>query len=458
MDEAGQTDQIRERVRKQVLATYAERTRASKRIADEAVKYIPSGDTRAISYFAPYPTYGDTGKGCSLTDYDGNQYIDFMNLMTAAIHGHAHPAIVDAQLEQVRKGVSHGIPAESQYKLAKILVDRVPSVEQVRFTNTGSEACLFAMRAARAFTGRDVILKMDGGYHGSSDYAQTNEIADVFTPNPPQLFLANRGIPNGILANMRVVDYLDLEAATRVMEAEGEKIAAIMLEPVLGAGGLIDPPASYLHGLRELCDRHGALLVFDEVISFRLSLGGKQLLANVRPDLTTFGKIIGGGIGIGALGGRAEVMQLFDPRQENSINQSGTFTGNPLAMVSGIASLKNVTQPELDRMAGLNARLYQRVQQKIDELGINLSANPVGSMMAVYGTRERFTTSREAIMALIRNKEAMRFFHLELLNRGVVCLSRGLFSISTPMDEAVVDDGIERICAALQTIAPLCVG
>lgn len=447
-----------ERIKERVLATYTERTGASRRIAEEAAKYIPSGDTRAISYFAPYPTYGETGRGCTLTDYDGNEYIDFMNLMTAAIHGHAHPAIVAAQIEQVRKGVSHGIPAESQYRLAKILVDRVPSVEHVRFTNTGSEACLFAMRAARAFTGRDVILKMDGGYHGSSDYAQTNEIADVFSDNPPQLFLANRGIPSGILANMRVVDYLDLESATRVMEAEGDRVAAIMLEPILGAGGLVDPPASYLRGLRDLCDRHGAMLIFDEVISFRVSLGGKQLLTGVRPDLTTFGKIIGGGIAIGALGGRADVMALFDPRTEKGINQSGTFTGNPLAMVSGIASLENITERELERLAALNRRLHLGVQKKIDELGVNMSANAVESMMAVYGTRNPFTTSRDAIAALIRNREAMRFFHLELLNRGVVCLSRGLFSISTPMDEAVVDDGVERICGALETIAPLCVG
>lgn len=447
---------IKEKTSKDVLDRYVRRTPKSKAIAEVAERYIPSGDTRSISWFAPYPTYGELGRGCTLTDYDGNEYIDLMNLMTAAIHGHAHPAIVEAQVEQVRKGVSHGIPSESQYKLAQLIVDRVPSVDMVRFMNTGSEACLFAMRAARAFTGREIILKMDGGYHGSSDYAQTNEIADVFHPDPPQLFIANKGVPDLILRNMRVVDYGDLAAATRVMEAEGGKIAAILLEPVLGAGGGINPPDSFLQGLRELCDRHGALLIFDEVISFRLSLGGRQLLAGVKPDLTTFGKIIGGGIGIGALGGRAEVMRLFDPRIEGGVNHSGTFTGNALAMASGVAGLSILGQGDLDRMEAQAARLRDSIRKTIDGLGINAAVNTVGSMMVVHPSRKKLSNSREVLLAMIKNKQFMRMLHLELLNRGVVCLSRGLFALSTPMTDAVVDEAAGRISAAFETVAPLC--
>jgi len=447
---------IQDEIKQKILADYEARTPVSKKAAEEAEKYIPSGDTRAISYFSPYPTFGNVGSGCYLYDDDGNQYIDFLNCMTAAIHGHAHPAIVEAQIKQIHKGISHGIPCAAQRELAKILVDRVPSVEKVRFMNTGSEADLFAMRVARAYTGRSIILKIDGGYHGSSDYAQVNEISDIFTENPPNLFLASKGIPDDILKYMRVVDYNDLEAVERVMAAEGTEVAAIILEPVLGAGGGINPPNSYLQGIRRLADTYGSLLIFDEVISFRLSMGGRQLLAGVKPDLTVFGKIIGGGIPIGALGGNAAIMRLFDPRVQGNINQSGTFTGNALAMASGIASLKLITQPELDRIAGLAEKLSRIINRKITKLGINASALAIGSMLVMYGTREKVSNSREAVSALMNNKDFLHFLFLEMLNRGVICLSRGLYSISTPMNDAIVEDAASRICCALEIAAPLC--
>lgn len=446
----------REDLKKSIVADYLARTPKSRAMVEAAEAYIPSGDTRAISYYQPYPIFGERGEGCYLYDYDGNRYTDFLNCMTAEIHGHAHPAIVAAQQAQVAKGCCLGIPCEAQQKLARILCDRVPSVDKVRFMNTGSEADLFAMRLARAFTGRKIILKMDGGYHGCSDYAQTNEIADVFHPDPPQLFLASKGIPDDILKYMRVVDYGDLAAAEKVMAAEGSQIAAIIIEPVLGAGGGVNPPDSYLQGLRALCDRYGSLLIFDEVISFRLSLGGRQLLAGVKPDLTAFGKIIGGGMAIGALGGREEVMRLFDPRVEGNIVQSGTFTGNPLAMASGVASLELITQAELDRMARLAELLSSSLNAKIRQLGINASTVTVGSMMAMYGTASKVTNSREALTAMLRNKEFLHHLFLEIMNQGAVCLSRGLYSISTPMNEEIVGDAAERIGRALGKAAPLC--
>jgi len=255
---------------------------------------------------------------------------------------------------------------------------------------------------------------------------------------------------------MRVVDYNDLEAVERVMAAEGIEVAAIILEPVLGAGGGINPPNSYLQGIRRLADTYGSLLIFDEVISFRLSMGGRQLLAGVKPDLTVFGKIIGGGIPIGALGGNAAIMRLFDPRVQGNINQSGTFTGNALAMASGIASLKLITQPELDRIAGLAEKLSRIINRKITKLGINASALAIGSMLVMYGTREKVSNSREAVSALMNNKDFLHFLFLEMLNRGVICLSRGLYSISTPMNDAIVEDAASRICCALEIAAPLC--
>ncbi len=448
---------VQDDLKKHIIEVYESRTKKSKEIASIAENYIPSGDTRALNYFSPYPLYGDTAEGCYLFDYDGNRYMDFLNCMTASIYGHAHPAIVKAQGDQVKKGIDHALPSEAQYKLAKILCERVPSVEKVRFTNTGSEADLFAMRVARTYTGRDVILKIDGGYHGSSDYAQVNEIPDIFTSKPPQAYISSKGVPDVILQNMRVVDYLDLAAAEKVMNAEGDKIAAIMLEPVLGAGGGIIGTPEYLQGLRDLCDKHGALLIFDEVISFRFSIGGAQKLVDVMPDLTAFGKIIGGGMPIGALGGRADIMRLFDPRVEGSVNQSGTFTGNVLSMVSGVAGMELLSEQELKRLDNLSAKLAEVVNRKIKELGINAAAFAGSSLMVLSGTREKVTNSRVAIKAIVNNAEFFKFLHLELLNNGLVCLSRGTFSVSLPMNDETIEEAGRIICKALEVVAPLCV-
>jgi len=444
-------------IKTKIIENYESRTKKSKITAVTAENYIPSGDTRAFSYFPPYPLYGDEGEGCYLIDNDGNRYIDFLNCMTAGIYGHAHPTIVKAQIEQVKKGIAQALPCDAQYKLAKILCDRVPSVEKVRFTNTGSEADLFAMRVARAYTGRDIILKMDGGYHGSSEYAQVNEIPDIFTDKPPQLFVSSKGVPDTILQNMRVVDFADLEAAEKVMAAEGDKIAAIIVEPVMGAGCGGVATYEYLNGLKGLCDQYGALLIFDEVISFRFSIGGKQLDVGVKPDITAFGKILGGGMPIGAIGGRADVMRLFDPRVEGYVNQSGTFTGNALSMVSGVAGMELLTEQELKRLDNLSAKLAEVVDKKIKDLGINSYADAQGSLMAIYGTREKIVNSRMAIKAMVKNAEFIRFLHLELLNNGVVCLSRGIFSMSLPMNEKTIEQAGNIICNAIATVAPLCV-
>ncbi|RKX88202.1 MAG: aspartate aminotransferase family protein [Spirochaetes bacterium] len=448
---------VQDDIKKSINEVYESRTKKSKETAAIAEKYIPSGDTRAFSYFPPYPIYGDEGEGCYLIDNDGNRYIDFLNCMTAGIYGHAHPVIVKAQIAQVKKGIAHALPCDSQYQLAKIICDRVPSVEKVRFTNTGSEADLFAMRVARAYTGRDIILKMDGGYHGSSEYAQVNEIPDIFTSNPPQAYISSKGVPDVILQNMRDVDFMDLDAAEEVMKAEGKKIAAIIVEPVMGAGCGGEGSYEYLHGLRDLCDKYGALLIFDEVISFRFSMGGKQKLVDVQPDMTTFGKLIGGGMPIGAIGGRADVMRLFDPRVEGYVNQSGTFTGNALSMTSGVAAMQLLSEQELKRIDSLAAKLAETVNKKIKDLGINAYAEALGSMMAIYGTREKIENSRMAIKAMVNNGEFLRFLHLELLNNGLVCLSRGMFSLSLPMDDKIIKEAGGIICNALEVVASLCV-
>lgn len=444
-----------EQLKKSIVENYEKKTPASKKCNQEAVNYIPSGDTRAISYYEPYPIYGDRGSGYTLYDYDDNAYIDMLNCMTTLIHGHAHPKIVAAMIDQTAKGCAPAIPSESQYKLAEMICKRTPSVDKVRFTNTGSEAVLFAMRIARAYTDRDVIVKIDGGYHGSSDYAQVNQIPDIFNQGPPQRFLASRGIPERIIEDMRVVEFNDLPALEKVFGEEKEKIAAVILEPVLGAGGGVGPEDGYLEGIRELTQKHDSLMIFDEIITYRLSEGGMQKKAGVKPDLTTFGKIIGGGMPIGALGGREDIMTLFDPRAPGNVNQSGTFTGNALAMAAGCVSLELLDQAEIDRIDALGEKLYRLVQDRIDAVGIDVNAGTNGSMMAICPNKKSMKTSRDAVSAYIEGMEFMKYFHLELLNLGVTCLSRGLFSISTPMDDAVIEDAANRIGDAIEHCKPI---
>src|SRR5918994_77545 len=320
----------RSEVEAEVIADYRASSPRSAALHEAARRVMPGGDTRTVAFHAPYPLVITEGRGCRVQDADGRTYIDLLNNYTSLIHGHAHPGVVAAVSDRLPLGTAFPAPNEAQTRLAEIIVDRVASVDMMRFCNSGSEAVMNALRAARAFTGRDVIVKMGGGYHGTYDDVEVSVHPDPRSPaagpdRAPAAVLGTRGVPGNTVENVLVTPLNDIESVERLMRERGTEIAAIIVEPVMGSSGMLPADQAFLEALRVLTLEHDALLIFDEVMSFRLEPGGVQQHYRVRPDLTTFAKIIGGGLPVGAVGGRARVMEPFDPLRPAPLWESGTF-------------------------------------------------------------------------------------------------------------------------------------
>ena len=445
-----------EELKSMVINRYRNRTPTSKRIHDKNKLVVPGGDTRAIAHFDPYPFFAAEGQGCYLRDVDGNEYIDCVNNMTALVHGHAHPAIVKAICQQTRKGTSHSAPVEVQHDLARHLCERIASLEKVRFCNCGTEATLFALRAARAFTGRDVIIKMDGGYHGGHDGVQMNVSPDIEAEDLPRT-LPTWGVPKCNTEGVLVAPFNDLAAMERILSQNHDRVAAIITEPIFGAGGGAMAQEEYLAGLRMLADRCGALLIFDEVITLRLHEGGYQAVCGVKPDLTAMGKLIGGGVPIGAFGGREDVMAMFDHTRSKYIVHSGTFTGNALTMSAGLTCMQNFRQPEIDRINALGDRVRRGLMKAFKKTGVKGHADGYGSLVYIFFFEESFINAKQYAMLSAPTLEFLKIMNLALLNVGVFCIIKGFFlmALSTPMDEAVADEIVARFEKALETAAPL---
>jgi glutamate-1-semialdehyde 2,1-aminomutase len=422
-------------------AGYNIKTEKSRELIERLGRSIPGGNTRSLAYFAPYPLAISRGSGCRIWDVDGNEFVDLLNNYTATVHGHAVPAINEAMSKQAALGTVFPAPGEPQAELAERIVSRVASVEKVRFANSGTEAVMMAVRAARAFTGREKIIKAEGSYHGMWE-----QVPVAWTQDPPA------ATPPGVGALVRLVDYNDVEGLEAAMEEEGGDVAAIILEPVTGTGVLTGTP-EYFAAARRLADEHGALLICDEVITLRLSAGGFQEPLGVRPDLTTMGKIIGGGLPVGAFGGREEVMSVFDPRLPNHLHHSGTFNGNLMTMAAGCVALELLTQPEIERINALGERLadgLRRMFAEREELGCVVTNR--GSMVHV-----NFETEGEVRRYADLNLDSpvMAAFHLAALEEGVYFAPRCFMNTSTAMDEQVVDEVLEACSRAMARVAGL---
>lgn len=425
---------------------YVARTPASAALHARARRSLPGGDTRTVISFPPYPLYVAEAQGCWLTDVDGNRYVDLLGNYTSMIHGHAHPAIVEAVTSQVRKGTGHAGGTEHAVELAEILVSRVPGVDAVRFCNSGTEATLNAIRAARAFTGRSPILKFEGGYHGSHDSVEISVAPPVAAAGDPEAPLAvpeEPGIPGAVIADVAVAPFNDLGATRDI--ARRVRPAAIIVEPMLGASGTIPPVAGFLPGLRELADELGSVLVFDEVITFRLALGGAEEWSGVRPDVATFGKIIGGGLPVGAFGGRAEIMDMYAP-PDPTLVQSGTFNANPLTMAAGVAGMRLLDREAIDRLASLGRLFAEGLEKVVADVGVEATVTGMGSLWTTHFTRGPVTDYRSKAIADV---ELQRRFHLALLCEGIFSAPRGMFALSTVMTDSTVEEALAGISRAL---------
>jgi glutamate-1-semialdehyde 2,1-aminomutase len=376
---------------------------------------IPGGvnsPVRAFRGVGGNPFFVASAEGCRITDVDGRTYIDFLGSWGPLILGHAAPMLVEAVGEALRRGTSYGAPTAAEVDMAELISRAVPSMEMSRLVSSGTEAAMSAIRLARGATGRDVILKFEGCYHGHADSLLVKAGSGGATFGLPD----SQGVPAALAALTATVPYNDLPAVGRVMSARGREVAAIIVEPVAGNMGVVPPAPGFLQGLRALCDSHGSLLIFDEVITgFRVAYGGAQALYGVRPDLTCLGKIIGGGLPVGAYGGARTIMERVAPL--GGVYQAGTLSGNPLAVAAGLATLRALASPEVyRRLEESGARLEAGLVDGAKAAGLPLTVNRVGSMLTAF-----FTDGPVTDYASAKRSDTARygrFFHA-MLDGGV---------------------------------------
>jgi len=387
----------------------------SRELFGEAQRYLPGGvnsPVRAFKAVGGNPLFMTRGQGSRIYDEDGNEFIDYVCSWGALILGHSHPKIVAALKKAVAHGTSFGAPTELETTLAKMVCAAMPSMEMVRFVNSGTEATMSAIRLARAVTGRDKVVKFSGGYHGHSDGLLTKAGSGMATLGIPTC----PGIPSSFTAQTVVAPYNSLEAVEQIFNGFKQEIAAIIVEPVAANMGVVPPQPRFLEQLRSLTRSSGALLIFDEVITgFRVAYGGAQALYKVTPDLTCLGKIIGGGLPIGAYGGRRQIMEMVAPLGQ--VYQAGTLSGNPLAMTGGIEALKLLSRPEVYSQLEAKSSLLERgLLQAANRAGMNIQVSRVGSILTTFFTRKPVTdyeTARRANTELYA-----RFFH-QMLSLGI---------------------------------------
>jgi len=418
-------------------------TETSARLFEEAIKYIPGGvnsPVRAMKGVGmPHPLFISRAERSHVWDADGNEFIDFVSSWGPMILGWGHPEVVGRIKEQLDRGTSYGAPTELEVELARLVCEAVPSVELVRMVNSGTEATMSAVRVARGFNKREKIVKFIGCYHGHSDAFLAAAGSGVLTLSLPD----SPGVTRGTTADTLLVEYNDVEALTELFDAKGEQIAALIVEPVAGNMGVVPPQPGFLEACRELCDRHGALLIFDEVITgFRVGWGGAQERYDVMPDLTTLGKIIGGGLPVGAFGGRREIMETVAPL--GSTYQAGTLSGNPLAMAAGVATLRVLSEPgTYERLEALGARVAQNLSTAAAAAGRAVTINRVGPMLTMFfceGPVHSFADAKAADTA------AYAAYWRHMLERGVY-LAPSQFE-SAMISLALTDADLEAAAAA----------
>ncbi len=378
-------------------------------------QFIPGGVNSPVRNFSKvggHPRFIDRGEGAKIYDIDGNEYIDYVASWGPLVLGHAHPDVVEAVNTAASRGTSFGAPTTLEVELAETIVNAVPSIERVRLVNSGTEATMSAIRVARGYTGRNKIIKIDGCYHGHVDYLLAKAGSGVATFGLSD----SGGVPEDFARNTLTIPFNDPEALKTTIEANADEIACLILEPIMGNMGIIPPREGYLNELREITEQHGIVLIFDEVITgFRVAYGGAQSYYNVTPDMTCLGKIIGGGLPVGAYGGKREIMQCVAP--EGDVYQAGTLSGNPLAVTAGITTLRKLAEPGVyERLESRAATLADGLAEATQKHGIDAWHSRVGSMLMLYFTDETVTNADGARTA---DTERFRQYFWGLLERGV---------------------------------------
>ncbi|MCC7045947.1 MAG: aspartate aminotransferase family protein [Alphaproteobacteria bacterium] len=413
----------------------------SAQLYERAKKVLPGGNTRTSVYWPPYQVYAVSGNGSKVTDADGIERVDLQNNFTALIHGHAQPLVSERIIEQVRRGTAFGLTTEAEIELAELLCARVPSIEQIRFANSGTEATMNAIKLARAYTGRPKYAKCEGAYHGSSEFV---EVSIATGPHnwgeldDPARISDSYGTPQGVLDNVVLIPFNNVEIAERILERHAKELAGVMIDPMPVRIGMVQATPDFLQMIQRFCRRSGALLISDEVLNFRLSYRGAQGDFGYDPDVTALGKIIGGGLPVGAIGGRAEIMRMFDPSAGHKVWHGGTFNGNPATMVAGHATMELMTEEAYAGINRLGEFARTRLREAFATSGVKGQVAGRGSLFRILMTdrpmqdyRSYYPSKEESL----RTEWLMRWS----VNHGFLLTKVGIAALSTVNTQSEIE-------------------
>lgn len=431
------------------IEEYKSKTTTSQKLQSDAAKYMPGGSTRTTQWMDPYPFYAKYAKEQHITDVDGNSYLDFMINATSLIHGHAAPNIINAIKSQADIGTAYSAPTDGQTKLAKLITERTPSMETLRFTNSGTEATMMAIMAARAFTNKQKIAKFEGGYHGTHDHVSISvgpKEADLKKTTHPGI-LQYPGQPESLLEDVIVLPYNDIETTKNLLSQYSNEIACLIMEPVISGLGYLPLDNDFLKFTREITEELNIILIYDEIQSYRLAPGGAQELFEITPDLTTLGKIIGGGLPVGAFGGKEEIMDLLNPSSNNyKLSHAGTFNGNPLTMEAGAIVMEELTIEKYNQMNNLGDDLRKELNSIFNELELDTQITGIGSLFGINFNEHDITDYR----SFIKNNTLMtKILFLGSINNGILMQTKNAGALNTLSTK----NETEKLVESTRTIA-----
>jgi glutamate-1-semialdehyde 2,1-aminomutase len=433
------------------LTKYQATDALSRQLYERASKVMPGGNTRHSVALAPYPVYARSGSGCRITDVEGEQRVDFLNNYTSLILGHAHPQVTEAVQSRAALGTAFTMPTPEEVDLAELLSDRVAYIEHIRFCNSGSEAVMLAIKAARAFTGRSKIAKFEGAYHGLYDYAEVSEgpTPDSWGEADAPASSTEPGSPPSIADDVVVLPWNRPAACRKLIQQNKDDLAAVLVDPMPLGIGMIAPRPGFLEFLREETERHGILLVADEVLNFRLAYHGAFHVHGITPDLATFGKIIGGGFPVGAVAGSRRVMSVFDHTGALKVHHGGTFNANPVTIIAGLETMRIMTAEAFERLNRLGEYVRDRLRRLFRDTGRSAQVCGAGSMFLAHLTSDELIDFR-SLRGFSRTNPIYSNLCHKLLEYGFILSPRGIFGcLSTPMTEAELDGLVEALGRAL---------
>jgi glutamate-1-semialdehyde 2,1-aminomutase len=432
--------------------------RTSEEIYKQAVNVLPGGVSRNTVYRKPNPNYVAKASGCYVTDIDGTKRIDFANNMAALIHGHAHPAIVDAVTEQLHKGTAYTMATEAEVQYAQLLCDRVPNFEKIRFTNSGTEAVMAMIKATRAYTGRSKIAKAEGAYHGTYDFAEVSQFANPTNwgdvSNPNSVPLAN-GTPQGVLNDVIIFPYNDIEKTIAILDQQADKIACVLIDPIPHRVGLLRGTKEFIEAIYSWTRKNGALLVFDEVVTFRTNYSGAQADFSVKPDITALGKIIGGGFPVGALVGRSDVMKVLDPSTSPLLfPHSGTFSANPITMTAGRVAMELFDEDAVFKLNALTQKAVIQIEEAIKLADVPVSITGAGSMFRIHFRKIPPTTYREAYQGEDTKQLINELLDYLFFKENIMMINTCACMFSTALTQKEVDKLSEAFLNGFKLLKP----